>query len=107
MGLNSIHQYNGDIVECFNETNKTFFKCTIVKQNYSHMQVVQGIDSEAVECVLIVHGNCDVSNRDQIRVPSFRHSLQVVNTCPSYDSTLFRKRIDYCDFTVSMEIALA
>ena len=108
MGVNSTHNTAKDFIDGVNITkgNKTF-RCSCITKNFTHMQVVQNIDSNVVQCVIVVHDGSDIEIGDLIMLPLYKDALKVENTVVDSDYTLFRKRIDSQNFRGSLQVALS
>jgi hypothetical protein len=108
MGINSTHDTSKDFIDGINITkgNKSF-KCSCITKNFTHMQVVQNIDSNVVQCVIVVRDGSIIETGDLIRLPLYKDALKVENTVIDSDYSLFRKRIDYQNFRGSLQVALS
>lgn len=107
MGFNSIHLTGDNYVECVNLTNGATFFASIKTNHINKMQVVQRVQKNKVVCVLTISGYAEINVNDLIQVPSFKNPLKVEAIDDSKDQILFRRRIDYADFTGDVEVALS
>ena len=108
MGVNSAHNTSKDFIDGVNITkgNKSF-RCSCITKNFTHMQVVQNIDSNVVQCVIVVHDGSEIEIGDLIKLPLYKDALKVENTVIDSDYTLFRRRIDYQNFRGTLQVALS
>ena len=108
MGVNSAHNTSKDFIDGVNITkgNKSF-RCSCITKNFTHMQVVQNIDSNVVQWFIVVHDGSEIEIGDLIKLPLYKDALKVENTVIDSDYTLFRKRIDYQNFRGTLQVALS
>ncbi|MCM1130090.1 MAG: hypothetical protein NC310_00305 [Roseburia sp.] len=107
MGINSIHSAPSDFVWCKNTSNNTEFKCQVKTTNIERYRVVSQLDLKSVKIVLIIHGYCEVSLGNFIKVPFHDKVLVVKGVLPIFDDQLARKRKDYGNFKSETEVALS
>lgn len=108
MGINSTYDLSKDFVDGVNVTkhNKTF-KCTCITKNFSRMQVVQNIDSNVVQCVIVVRDGSLIEVGDYIKLPIYKDVLRVENVSFETQQILFKRRIDVDNFRGALQVALS
>lgn len=107
MGYNSIHSAPEDFMRGKNITNGTYFRCTCITENFQYMQVVQNIDSNVIQCVIVINGYCNINVGDLLKLPNYNEPLKVENTRASRNQILFKRRKDVSAFTGKLEVALS
>jgi hypothetical protein len=108
MGLNSIHQKYEDFVQVKNLTKNTTFFCSIITDNFSKMQVVQGITDAVIQCVIVINGfSGELNINDYLKLPLYDEPLKVENIRTERTSILYKKRNDLNNFTARTEVALS
>lgn len=108
MGLNSIHQKVEDFIQVKNLTKNTTFFCSIITDNFSKMQVVQGITDAVIQCVIVINGfSGELNINDYLKLPLYDEPLKVENITTTRNAILYRKRNDLNNFTARTEVALS
>jgi hypothetical protein len=108
MGINSTYDTSKDFMNGINVTkNNKLFRCTCINKNFSRMQVVQNINSNVVQCVIVVRDGSLIEVGDYIKLPIYKDVLRVENITFESDAALFRRRIDIDNFKGTLQVALS
>lgn len=106
MGLNTIHDISNDLIRCYNETQKKFFRCEIMgEKECRQLEVAKGLGVYAVTLAIRVNGHCEINPKDRIRVLG-KHMMALTLSNSFDNPELFRKRADYNNFTGETIIGL-
>lgn len=106
MGLNTIHNTSKDLITCYNETQKRFFKCELLGEKASRaLEVIKGLEMFAITMTIKVNGKSTINEKDKITIMGKTFQCNAISS--SYDNQeQFRKRADFNEFTGSTLIGL-
>lgn len=106
MGLNTIHDTSKDLIQCYNETQRFFFKCELLGDKASRgLEAAKGLEMFAITMTIKVNGKCNIKEKDKIRIMG-KYFLCTTISSQFDNQEQFRKRNDVENFTGSTIIGL-